>query len=132
MSDIQYGYRPIKEERGILTALLLLVPIPIIDLEVDEVMPMAKAHLPSLSGERVKKRPDKLCRLARKTGPAMHICTSISIPAILLMVADVYHRYDSGHPFHHILILGVVDSEATLTMHIPDAPVIIATAIKMA
>jgi hypothetical protein len=105
------------------------VPIPIVDLKVDEVLAVSKAHLLSLSGKRVEKQPNQLCRFACETGPAMLVCPSISIPAILLVIADVHHRYDASHPFYYISILRVVRGKAPFTVNIPDAPIVVAADI---
>jgi hypothetical protein len=109
---------------------LLLVPIPLVDLEVDEILPMAKAHLPSLAGKRVEKRPDKLCCFTGKTRRTMFIRPPVPIPAILLMIADVHHRYYAGRPIYYVLILRVVDGEAAFAVNTPDTPVIIAADVQ--
>jgi hypothetical protein len=109
---------------------LLLVPVPVVDLEVDKVLPMSQAHLSSLAGERIEKRPDKLCRFACKTSRSMFIRPSVQIPAILLMVANVHHRDYASRPFYYVSIFWVVGGEPAFAVNAPDAPVIIAADVK--
>jgi hypothetical protein len=108
------------------TITLSLEPVPVVQSEIHKVVTMSRTHLTSLPGVAVEIGPHKLRSFPSKPCSTMLIWAPEEIPAIVLMVADVYDRYNSAHSFHQVHVVRIVGSKPSRSVHRPNAIVIVA------